>query len=379
MRITFVNPFFYPYRGGIENYMLDLGKYLVKRGHEVSVIASRFDNEPLEEDVSGIRVHKLKSIVFKNLPAFLPPPFTVPYNFFIPALKIMKKEKPDLIHVHNRFFPSFYSVILVKKLLGKPLFLTIHNARPKGINFPTDFFGAAYDNFIGNILMRSCDFIIGNSQYSLDVTLPRDFPRENTGVAYNGICTSEWERSKNKSSDFGVDELLLADARLVPQKGLEYLLKALPLLEFSYHLIIKGRGPEKKNLEKLALSLGVEDKVSFHEEFITTEELIGMYSEADQFVFPSLYEPFGIALLQAMSMSLPVTASNVGGIPEVLGDAGALVPPRDKRAIAENITLYHDDKKLARRKAKEARKRAVDLFDWRVVGRRVEEYYEEFV
>ncbi|NYZ80053.1 glycosyltransferase family 4 protein, partial [Candidatus Micrarchaeota archaeon] len=228
MKINFVNPFFYPFRGGIENYMLDLSKYLVSRGHDVSVITSREPGQKAHDEEFGVDVHRVPAVVFYKLPSFFPPPYAHPFCFAYTGYRLLRKINPDMIHVHNRYFPGFYPIILHKKLLNKPMFLTIHNSKPEDINWQTNTFGRAYDDFLGNSLMRSCDFIFGNSQYSLDVTVPKDYDVKRTGVAYNGIYTKEWKRKKTAlKDDFGAENLLLTDVRLVPQKGVEYLIKAL--------------------------------------------------------------------------------------------------------------------------------------------------------
>ncbi len=383
MKVVFVNPFFYPFAGGIENYMLDLGKYLVEKGHEVTVITSLEEGLKEKDEVYGIKVIRLKSIIIRNLPSLLPPPYSHPLFFSVKGYLALKKEEPDIVHVHNRYFPEFYWVILHKKLLKFPLVLTIHNSKPEkgGINPQTEVLARAYDDFFGNILMRSCDFILANSKYSLKVTVPPDYDFSRTGVAYNGIYTKKWKKIKcRRSSD--ADEVILTDARMVPQKGLDYLIKALPLLEFDYELIIKtikGKNPEEKKLMQLAEKLGVRDKIKVVKERLSEDEMIRLYSSADQFVLPSLHEPFGIALIQAMATELPVTATKVGGIPEVVSDTGILVEPRNEKQLAEAMNLYHHDKKFAKEKTKKARKRVEEVFDWTNTGRQVEKVYEKLI
>ncbi|MEM0372235.1 MAG: glycosyltransferase family 4 protein [archaeon] len=384
MKVNFVNSFFYPFRGGTENYMLDLAKYLVSRGHEVSVIASR---EPGQEDYSrefGIDVHRVPSVVFYKLPSFLPPPYSQPLCFSYTGYRLLKKISPDCIHVHSRYFPGFYPVILHKRLLHKPMFLTIHNSKPEDINWQTNFFGRAYDDFIGNVLMRSCDFIFGNSQYSLDVTLPPDYDKSRSGVAYNGIYTDVWKKKKTPlKDDFGCEYLLLSDARLVPQKGMEYLIKAVSGISEDFHLVIKGRfeasgyGYEKM-IRAMIKKQKLSDRITIIPQRLSEEEMITLYSAADQFVLPSLHEPFGIVLIQAMATETPIIATNVGGIPEVVADTAITVPSRNAVAIREGILSYMRDKNLARKNAKRARERVVKRFDWKVVGRDVERVYERF-
>ena len=100
---------------------------------------------------------------------------------------------------------------------------------------------------------------------------------------------------------------------------------------------------------------------------LSQQEIIELYSNADVFVLSSLYEPFGIVLLQAMCVKTPVIATSVGGVPEVVGDAGLLVPPANALAIAEALRRVCSDKKLAFRLTRVARERVEKNFDWKIV------------
>lgn len=385
MHIAMVNPFFYPFRGGTENYVLDLSKYLVNKGHEVDVICSREKGQAKEENLFGINVHRLNSLIVYKLPALLPPPYAHPIGYTYTGYKLLKKINPDLIHLHSRYFLSYYPLLLHKKLLHKKMLLTIHNSRPEDINWQTNFFGGLFDDVFGNFLMRRTDFIFGNSKYSLDVTVPKNYPKEKTGVAYNGIYTQKWKKKNMSLKDnYGAEYLLLTDARLVPQKGIEFLLEALKGLDEDFHLIIKGRFDAsgfnyESKIKKLINSSELKGKVSLKPERLTEDEMIELYSAADVFVLPSLHEPFGIVLIQAMATETPIVATNVGGIPEVLDDSALMVPARNPIALKKAIQKYLNDKKLRKEKAKQARERVVNNFDWKIVGRQVEKQYEKMI
>jgi glycosyltransferase involved in cell wall biosynthesis len=384
MEVCFVNPFFYPFRGGIENYMLDLSKYLVSKGHDVNVITSREKGLKKYEEIEGIKVNRVRSAVFYKLPSMLPPPYAHPIGFSYSGYKILKKINPDFIHLHNRYFPGYYPVVAFKKMMNIPLFLTIHNSRPEDINASTVIGAGLYDNVLGNRLMNQCDFIFGNSRYSLDVTVPKSYNVKRTAVTYNGIYTKDWKRVKSDmKDDFGCDQLLLTDMRIVPHKGLHYLVDALKEVDADFHLVIKGRfeasGFEyEKQIMRQIKKNKLGDRVTIMPQRLTEQEMIRLYSSADQFILPSLHEPFGIVLIQAMGTETPIVATNVGGIPEVLGDTAVMVPSRSSDALAEGIMKYVEKPSLAKKNAKRARERVVRKFDWKVVGRDVERVYEKF-
>ncbi|MFH0986793.1 MAG: glycosyltransferase family 4 protein [Candidatus Micrarchaeota archaeon] len=387
MNIVHVNPFYPPsYWGGIEKYVKFLSEYLVERGHNVSVICANMGGEKSREKINGVRVYRMKSIVFKKLPSLLPPPWSFEIGFWLNGYKLLKKLNPDVIHIHNRYFPGLYPVIFYKKMLKKPMIITIHNSKPEKnneINRQTNALAGAYDMMLGNMLMRSCDFIAGNSQYSADATVPPGYGPENVGVAYNGIHTSEWKKVK---SDFKKghcrkgEQMILADARLVPQKGMDYLIRALPELDFKYKLVVKGNGPELKKLQKLANHLGVWSKVEFvtRRDF-TENQMIHLYSAADMFVLPSLHEPFGIVLLQAMATETPIVTTDVGGVNEVVGDTALKVKSRSSSALAKAMNRLAKDEKLKKELTKKARARVVKMFDWSAAGRQMEDIYKKVV
>jgi glycosyltransferase involved in cell wall biosynthesis len=379
MRILHVNPFFYPYLGGTENYLYELCRRLSRR-HDVSVVTSKLPGTIDLETIEGIRVHRVKSIVLKKLPAFLPPPFSIPINFRKKFERICREENPDIIHLHNRFFINFSSVAFWKESLRKPLFLTLHNARPFGISREVDLFGQLFDDIIGARIMRRSDRIIANSRWTLEVTVPEDYPRSQTEVIYNGVDTKKFRRVKTDIKDrLGCEYLSTTVCRLVEQKGVEYLVRGLRNVTEELKAVIIGRGPELQRLTALSKKLGLEERVIFITSFVEEKKLIEYYSASDLFVLPSLWEPFGIVLVEAMSCGLPVVATRVGGIPEVVGDCGLMVRPRSPPEIAGAINALLSDDRKRKALSRRARKRAEILFDFDTISAQVEASYERFL
>ncbi|MEM2878087.1 MAG: glycosyltransferase family 4 protein [Candidatus Hadarchaeales archaeon] len=379
MRLLHINPFFYPYPGGTENYLYELCRRL-SRKHSVSVLTSRLAGTKKNEVIEGIKVHRIKSIVLKKLPAFLPPPFSIPLGFRSELERICHEEDPDIIHLHNRFFLNFSSVAFWKKSLGKPLFLSLHNARPTGISSEVDAFGQLFDDAIGVRIMRASDRIIANSRWTLEVTVPEDYPRDRTEVIYNGVDTEKFRRIKTDLKDrFGCEFIITTVCRLVKQKGVENLVRALKDVEGDLRAIVVGKGPELGRLTELAKKENVERKVIFISTFISEKKLVEYYSASDLFVLPSLWEPFGIVLIEAMSCGTPVVATEVGGIPEVVGDAGVLVKPGNPDEIARAVNFILSDPRKRKTLSVRSRRRVEKHFDFNVISRKVEKSYENFL
>jgi glycosyltransferase involved in cell wall biosynthesis len=109
--------------------------------------------------------------------------------------------------------------------------------------------------------------------------------------------------------------------------------------------------------------------------YVRDAELPSLYALADLFVFPSLLEGFGLPPVEAMACGCPVVATTVGSLPEVVGDAGLLVPPQDPQALAGAIRSLLDDDDLCRELGEQGRRRAVDAFDQaRMVAHTLEVY-----
>jgi glycogen synthase len=160
--------------------------------------------------------------------------------------------------------------------------------------------------------------------------------------------------------------------RLAPQKGVGTLVEAAALLEDpGAQVLLVGDGPERRALEREAERIGVGDRLHFVG-FVAHERLPAALAHADLLVLPSLYEELGTVLLEAMQAALPIVASNIGGIPDVIEDGlnGVLVPPGEPEALARAINRLLADRDLACRLSEEAQERAKD-HDWEVLAERV--------
>jgi len=153
--------------------------------------------------------------------------------------------------------------------------------------------------------------------------------------------------------------------RLAKVKGVDTLMKAFCLVsEYGeVHLDVFGSGSERENLEKLVRELGVDERVHFHGA-IPQDEVYRAFAKADVAVVPSREEPFGLVVIEAMSVGTPVVASRVGGIPEILRDGvdGSLVPPEDPEALAAAIIRLLKDDALRLQMGRNARQRSLEEF-----------------
>ena len=190
---------------------------------------------------------------------------------------------------------------------------------------------------------------------------------------YNGIETTyyrpenleESRRQIREEFSLGNDEILIgAVGRMVWQKGFAYFLQALPSVTEDIpqaRFMLVGDGPMRQELEGLAKSLGIQDRLLLTGH---RRDIRDMMAAMDIAVIPSLLEGFPMVTLEAMAMERPIVATAIDGITEQISDGveGLLVPARDPGALARAIKRMADDPPLARALANRARKRVVDDF-----------------
>jgi L-malate glycosyltransferase len=180
------------------------------------------------------------------------------------------------------------------------------------------------------------------------------------------------------------DELIVGSVgRLSPEKGLKYLLQAMPEVlrhQSNVRVLLAGGGPERRSLERLAKRLGLADRVEFAGE-VAHEDVTKVLARMDLFAMPSTWEGFGVAALEASAMELPVVASNIHGIPDVVEDGvtGILVPPKDVGALSQAIVRLLRDGDDRRRIGHAGREMVASRYSWADNVRQMEALYENLL
>jgi glycosyltransferase involved in cell wall biosynthesis len=203
----------------------------------------------------------------------------------------------------------------------------------------------------------------------INVILPGyDRSRYRVGVDPGGV-----------KSKYGLKSYLFYLGNLMPHKNLRKLLRAFALLhrELPYTLVIAGwKDPRHyPALEAEAQSLGLAEKVLFLN-YVPADDLPALYAGAEAFVFPSLYEGFGLPPLEAMACGCPVLVSNIASLSEVCGDAAYYVDPYDANHIAEAIYRVATSRELKENLAFKGTERA-KLFSWEKSAREHTKVFEK--
>jgi glycosyltransferase involved in cell wall biosynthesis len=383
MKICLVNALFHPFSGGVEKHMHELSRELVKQGVDVTVVTARIDGTAAYEEMDGVKVHRVPCISLK-VPGLYPPPLVISPLFFFYLRKLDRENGFDIIHLQNRFFVDFDMAAVYAKLKHKPFMMTIHNARPVGISLPITVFGSAYDWLIGRWPFALADRIIAVSEWvKYDIAKYHIDERKIVPV-HNGINVSEFRPSDatNVRRQYGIDgPMLLFVGRMITQKGLPYLIDAMPYVLEKYpgtKLLLIGRGNALESLRKKVKASGLERSIIFSG-YMSEEMLKEAYGTCDIFVLPSVWEVLPIAVLEAMSSSKPVVCTSAGGDAELVenGLNGYVVPMRDPKALAEKINELLDDPAKRARMGMASRKRAEEEFDWKLIAARTKKVYED--
>jgi len=176
------------------------------------------------------------------------------------------------------------------------------------------------------------------------------------------------------------EPFILSVGKLSPRKNLEAVIKALRKLEdkIPHHLVtVGGTGWDYREIMDLVQTLGLSDRVHFLG-YVSDERLRALYCKASVFVFPSLFEGFGLPVLEAMACGCPVITSNCSSLPEVAGDAAVLVDPHDVDALAAAMEAVCADQGYALELSRKGKERA-GLFSWRKTAEEIASIYKRVI
>lgn len=351
--------------GGIPVYTVTLANYLCKKGHSVYVASDGgvFDRE-LHSNVRRIKV----ALNTKS---------AISIKVWLTVLKLrrfIKDENIEVIHAQTRV--TQFAAHFLSRLTGIPYVVTWHGFyRP---HFFRKFFPCWGKR---TIAISKTVF-----RHLVDV-FRRD--EDKVRLIFNGIDTSKFvnDYSANEREDikrrYGLKDgpIIGIISRLAPEKGHAYLIEAFKELLVGIpdaQLIIIGDGKLRSELKRRVRELGIENAVYFFGETLNTKEFLGIM---DVFTRPSIEEGFGLAVVEAMLMGLPIVATDVGGFKSILGQGkfGILVPPKDSVALKEAFVHVLTDSERAKNLGEAARVYAIENFSADRMAEKVEAVYKEVI
>jgi len=311
----------------------------------------------------------------------------------------------DVIHCHTWY--THLAGIVSRELLQAPLILTTHSLethRP----WKVEQLGNGYflSRWLEHHAYNTADGIIAVSeQMKTDVIEAYDVAPEKVTVIHNGIDPEFYKPTFNTDllQEYGINPdipFVLFVGRITRQKGISQLIAAAHYFNPNCQIVLCAGAPDTpeiaKEIEALITNLkATRDGVILISEMLPREKIKVLYSHARVFACPSLYEPFGIINLEAMSCETPVVGSAVGGIPEIIveGKTGYLIPlesnsrtdfnpknPNDfQKELASKINLLLEDEDLAHKMGKEGRQRVLEKFSWESIAKTTYNYYENVI
>ena len=220
---------------------------------------------------------------------------------------------------------------------------------------------------------------ITDSQMSLREILEGfNLKAEQFKVIYCGVDQDIFKETREEPRH--TSRILVINSGDTPLKGLRFLMEAVAELRKTreIELVIVGEPMHNGYTQGLMRSLKLEDCARYTGK-IDTKELVNYYSSATMLVVPSQYEGFGLPAVEAMACGTPVISTTAGALPEVVGDAGILIPAGDTRAIIESVTALLDDENRRRELGEKGRQRVARLFNWDNTARETADYYKEAI
>ncbi len=308
-------------------------------------------------------------------------------NFIFPFSSSPWFKEFDILH--TQYHPGIFVGNLARKAVGVPHVFTYHGFAPIRIWRNPKQRMKMIDHRVGTFLALrfGIDRIISVSRFlKRELVNFYRFDENRIHVIYNGVDTERFNPDVEGGEirrRYGLEDtpLVLFLGRLAPYKGVQYLIRAMPLIlkerpEVKF-LIVGSRRFDMLNLPGMADSLGVGDSVIFTG-FVPDILIPKFYACCDIFCYPSLWEGFGLTVAEASATGKPVVAFNRCALPEVVenGKTGLLVNP-DPAQVAEAINTLLSDEEMRRRMGRRARDRITRLFSWPKMVRETLNLYQK--
>lgn len=368
MRIGLVTQSYYPVRGGVTEHVYHLGRELVRRGHEVTVVTGN-SRQPDDHDLRVIRGGFQIPLTMNG--ASVAVTWGWKLGRWLQCLE--ERERFDLVHIQAPLDPGL--PLIASRTMRRPKVGTYHTFRDSHV-FADAVFRLFRPVFNDAVRRISRHIAVSNSAKAVCHRYYPDLPIE---VIPNGVDTERFSPAVKPFPQFrdGIFTILFV-GRMDPRKGSRYLFQALPYLERAlpaYRLLVVGSG-WRKNVYQRFIPFGLGHRVHFAG-FAAWDDLPRYYRSADAYCSPAIGgESFGIVLLEAMASQLPVVASNIQGYRNVLtdGQEGLFIPPRDPRTLASAIIRLARQPKLRADLAAAGRTTA-RRYDWRAVTDAIEAVY----
>jgi glycosyltransferase involved in cell wall biosynthesis len=302
MKIAIVSDRIYPFfKGGAEKRYWDIARYLAEKGHKVSFYTAQWPGMKKKMNIRGIKIYSVYKV--KNFYVNGRKSIKESLIFSIKLIKPLLKENFDIIDCENfPYFPIF-SCKIVSIIRQKPLIVSWLEVWNK-YWFEYIGFKGIFGYIIERLSSKLPDRIISISDFTTKKLVNElNIKESKISTVYPGIDFEKIKESKQEKKEIDV----ISVCRLIEHKNLDYLIKSLALCGKKTNCLIVGNGPQKEFLENLSKEYKVD--VSFSEN-IRDEKLYSLINSSKVFVLPSSREGFGMAVLEANALGVPVITVN---------------------------------------------------------------------
>lgn len=312
---------------------------------------------------------------------------------FAPALETlsiglaMARDPVDADVAHAHTWYADMAGLWIRTLHRIPLILTLHSLEPLR-PWKADQLGTGYllSAWIEKTAVEAADRVIAvSTQMREDILRYFSVNPDRVVVIHNGVDPDRFRRTERTDAliKHGVTPpYVLFVGRITDQKGIFHLLEAAPRLPAGVQLVLCASAPDTPEIEeRMRRTVSQHSNVRWINVMVPVEEVVELYSHAEVFVCPSVYEPFGLINLEAMACETPVVASAVGGILEVVEDGvtGLLVPPGRPGELAAALRRLLENPTEARAMGRAGRRRVEGRFSWARVAERTERVYADVI
>ncbi len=367
MRIVVFSSYFYPHKGGVERYVQEIYRRLVKEGIGVDIITCNTNNSPMEEMIDGMQIYHLDC--WHLLGGTFPVPKINKRLFDV--LQALNKNPLSFVNTQTRFFVLSFIGFLYGKIKGIKVIHTEHGTQHSVLSNPvTNLLSKVYDHTIGYLVTKYAGYNVAISDASGQFS--RHLGAARYDIVYNGIDTNKFRRRNTGiKSRMKIDpqhKIITFVGRLIEAKGVQDLINAFEEIKRDYKvkLLVVGSGNYLQELRKM--SVDNPDIIFTGEK--SEEEIIELLSITDIFVNPSYSEGLPTSVLEAASCGCPIIASDVGGTKEIIqhGRNGLLFNSKNTGQLSSMIRSLLDNSQARLQYGAHAMETVESKYDWDMIA-----------
>jgi glycosyltransferase involved in cell wall biosynthesis len=357
---------FYPALGGAEQQTLRLAELLTKKGVAVTILTRKMPNSKSFEIIGNVPVYRsIRTLPWGKL-------FGISYCLSCLWYLLRKRNSYDIIHCHILQGLHSFAAVCIKRLFNKKVAIKVAMAGA------ISDFAVLKKMAFANVFLRQIqqvDRLVTICSQSTQEALHEGFSPQNIIQIPNGVDIEQFTPGREAEKIRG---RIIFVGTLDYRKNVSLLITAIKMLKDAGILVtldIIGDGPEFLQLQKMTGSLDIADKINFLGAF---SEIAPFLQRAHIFVLPSQFEGLPNVVLEAMACGLPVIATQVGGVPDIIQHRvnGLLIPPGDTDAICAAIRELFDNATLAEELGMRARQTVVAHFSLSAIADRYAELYK---